>query len=156
MLNQVPDLVRGLPQADAEGVLALGEPLLVEGGNVLFELGAVADLLYVIGRGCIALRLPLEVGGRAHEVVVEERGIGQTVGWSALIPPHRFTLEAVAVVDSTLLALPGAALRAHLEARPEVGLAVMQNLAAIVGQRLQVIQAMWLREVQRVVHLRYA
>ena len=156
MLNQIPDLVRGLPQADADGVLALGEPRLVPGGATLFPLGADADALYVIDRGCIALRLPMEVGGQPHEVVVEERGVGQTVGWSALIPPHRFTLEAVAIVDCTVIALPGASLRGHLQSRPDVGFAVMQNLAAIVGQRLQVIQAMWLREMQRVVQLRYA
>jgi hypothetical protein len=30
----------------------------------------------------------------------------------------------------------------------------MQNVASVVGQRLQVFQAMWLREMQRVVELR--
>jgi hypothetical protein len=41
-------------------------------------------------------------------------------------------------------------------ASPEVGYAVTLNLAAVIGQRLQVFQTMWLREMQRVVEMRYA
>jgi CRP/FNR family transcriptional regulator, cyclic AMP receptor protein len=156
MLNNTLELIHGLPPADADGVLALGTRLEVGGGSVLFRLGDAADVIYVVESGCLALRMPMDVGGQAHDVVVEERGAGQTVGWSGLIPPHRFTLEAVALVDSTVLSLPRAALMRHFEAHPAVGWAVTQNLASIVGRRLQVIQAMWLREIQRLVQLRYA
>jgi hypothetical protein len=37
-----------------------------------------------------------------------------------------------------------------------VGYAVTRNLAAVIGQRLQVFQAMWLREMQRVIDTRSA
>lgn len=156
MRNNTPDLVQELRPADAEGVLALGTRLEVAGGGVLFRLGDAADVIYVVESGCLALRMPMDVGGEAHDVVVEERGAGQTVGWSGLIPPHRFTLEAVALVDSTVLSLPRAALLRHFEAHPAIGWAVSQNLASVVGRRLQVIQAMWLREVQRLVQMRFA
>jgi CRP-like cAMP-binding protein len=156
MLHNTPDLVQGLPPAEADGVVALGTRLDVPGGGVLFRLGDAADVIYVIESGCLALRMPMDVGGQAHDVVVEERGAGQTVGWSGLIPPHQFTLEAVALVDSTVVSLTRAALRRHFEAHPAVGWAVTQNLASVVGRRLQVIQAMWLREVQRLVQLRFA
>jgi CRP/FNR family transcriptional regulator, cyclic AMP receptor protein len=156
MLNNTPDLVQGLPPADADGVLALGTHLEVARGGILFRLGDAADVIYVVESGCLALRMPMDVGGQAHDVVIEERGAGLTVGWSGLIPPHRFTLEAVAIVDAGVRALPRAALLRHFEDHPAIGLAVTQNLASIVGRRLQVIQAMWLREVQRLVQLRYA
>jgi CRP/FNR family transcriptional regulator, cyclic AMP receptor protein len=156
MLNRTPDLVQGLSDTDAAGVLALGASVSMNGGDVLFRLGDAAEAIYVIERGSLALRLPMEVGGEARDVVVEERGVGQTVGWSGLIPPHRFTLEAVAVVDSAVLALSRTDLLAHFASNPAIGWAVTRNLASIVGQRLQVTQAMWLREVQRVVQLRYA
>lgn len=156
MFNTTPDLLQGLANADAERILALGQTVPVAGGDALFRLGDIAEALYLVDRGRIALRLPMEVGGHARDVVIEERGVGQTVGWSALIPPHRFTLEAVALVDSTVIALPRTLLLRHFEANPSIGWAVTQNLASIVGQRLQVIQAMWLREMQRVVQLRYA
>ena len=71
------------------------------------------------------------------------------VGWSGLVPPHRYTLNASAPLVTELLALPRAALLAHFAACPAVGYVVCRNLAGIVGQRLQVLQAMWLREMQR-------
>jgi CRP/FNR family transcriptional regulator, cyclic AMP receptor protein len=156
MLNERPELVHGLPPADADAFLALGTRVAVGGGGVLFRLGEAAEVIYVVERGVLALRLPMEIGGESRDVVVEERGPGQTVGWSGLIPPHRFTLEAAALVDSVVIALPRASVVRHFEAHPVIGWAVTQNLASIVGRRLQVIQAMWLREVQRLVQLRYA
>jgi len=53
-----------------------------------------------------------------------------------------------------VLALARAALLEHFAAHPAVGYAVSLNLAAIIGQRLQVFQAMWLREIRRVIELR--
>lgn len=156
MFNATPDLLQGLAPAGAEGVLALGVRMPVSGGESLFRLGEIAESLYVVERGRIALRLPMEVGGRSRDVIIEERGAGQTVGWSALIPPHRFTLEAMALVDGAVIAIAREPLLRHFEANPAIGCAVTRNLASIIGRRLQVIEAMWLREMQRVVQLRYA
>jgi CRP-like cAMP-binding protein len=102
-----------------------------------------------VQHGRIALSLPMTVGGRTRDMLVEERGPGQTVGWSALIPPHRFTLHASASLDTGVLTLSRAALEAHLEAHAAIGYRVARNVAAVVGQRLEVVQAMWLREMQR-------
>ena len=147
------ELLADLPEREARGIEALGVWQPLTSGQVLFELGSVADRLYVVQRGRISLTLPMTVGGRPRDVLVEERGPGQTVGWSALIPPHKFTLKAAAPLDSEVLAIPRLALEAHLEADPVVGYHVARNVAAVVGQRLQVMQAMWLREMQRLVSL---
>ncbi len=147
------ELLRGLPQDDAAAVLALGYRVSLPSGAELFPLGAPADALYLIERGRIALTLPMRLHGREEDILVEERVTGQTVGWSALIPPHRFTLKASAPLETEVLALSRAALTEHFEARPDVGHVVVRNLAAVIGQRLQVFQAMWLREMQRVVEL---
>jgi CRP-like cAMP-binding protein len=150
-LTHLPDVLEGLAAADAAEILALGRPITLSRGDVLFALGATADDIYVIDRGRIALTLPIQVRGREENILVEERAPGQAVGWSALIPPHRFTLMATAPLETHVVALGREALLGHFEARPRVGLAVLRNVAAIVGQRLQVVQAMWLREMQRVV-----
>jgi CRP-like cAMP-binding protein len=87
-------------------------------------------------------------------VLVEERAAGQMVGWSGLIPPHRFTLKASAQIDTDVLRLPRTPLLEFFDRNPAVGYVVMRNLASVVGQRLQVFQAMWLREMQRFVETR--
>ncbi len=147
------DLLKAVPADHAEAVLSLGTRLSLPSGTVLFELGAPADRLYIIDRGRVNLTLPMQVFGRAEDILVEERVAGQTLGWSALIPPHRFTLKATAQIDTELLVFGRAALLDYFAANPAVGYAVVGNVAATVGQRLQVVQAMWLREMKRVLEL---
>jgi CRP/FNR family transcriptional regulator, cyclic AMP receptor protein len=149
MTGTRPDLLKSLPADTAQEVLALAGRLAAPAGAVLFELGSGAEHLYVIDRGRVNLTLPMEVYGREEDILVEERSAGQTLGWSALIPPHRFTLKATAQIDTDLIAFPRGALQDFLAAHPEVGYQVMTNLAATVGQRLQVFQTMWLREMKR-------
>jgi CRP-like cAMP-binding protein len=150
------ELVNGLSVQEADAVMALGERLTLPAGRVLFTLGEAAERAYAIVSGRVSLTLPMEVGGREQDVLVEERNAGEMVGWSALVPPHRFTLTAKALIDSEAVAFPRLALLEHFAARPAVGLIVTRNLASVMGQRLQVLQTMWLREIQRVVHMRVA
>jgi CRP-like cAMP-binding protein len=147
------DLLAGLDDREAAGVLALGLPVSLAAGEVLFRLGAEAASLYIVRSGLITLSMPMQVGGRDEDVRIDERGPGQTLGWSTLIPPHHFTLKAAAPDASELLVFPREALLQHLASRPAVGFAVWRNVAALVGQRLQVFQAMWLREMQRTVNV---
>jgi CRP-like cAMP-binding protein len=156
MSNGEADLLQGLSQIEAAAILALGSKRSVSSGEELFGLGAPAQSLFLIRRGRIKLTLPMQVRGREEDVMVEERAAGETVGWSALIPPHRFTLKATALLDTEVIALPGHALREYFNAHAATGCVVSLNLAAVVGQRLQVFQAMWLREMQRMVELRCA
>ncbi|MEI6668830.1 MAG: cyclic nucleotide-binding domain-containing protein [Acidobacteriota bacterium] len=154
MSTHQTDLVKDLAEADAAAVMALGVAVRVPSGGELFKLGAEATSLYVIERGRISLTLPLQLQGRDEDILIEERLPGQTVGWSALIPPHRFTLKATAQLETELLAFSRAALLEYFKVHPLVGYVMTHNLASVVGQRLQVFQAMWLREMQRVVELR--
>jgi CRP-like cAMP-binding protein len=148
------DMLRGVSAADAARLIALGSRVLVPTGAQLFELGAEAQDVYLIERGRIALTLPMRIGDRTEDVLVEERTAGQMVGWSGLIPPHRFTLKASAQVDTEVVVLPRVPLLQFFDASPAVGYIVHRNLASVVGQRLQVFQAMWLREMQRFVEAR--
>jgi CRP-like cAMP-binding protein len=148
------ELLQGLSDAESSALVALGGHLELRNGTELFALGAPAEALYLVESGRIALTLPMRIRDNEEEVLVEERLAGQTVGWSALVAPHRFTLRACARSATTVVAFPRVALLEHLAAHPAVGYLVTRNLAAVIGQRLQLFQTMWLREVQRVVELR--
>ena len=156
MTDILPDLFKGLTPEEALQTLAFGSRMTVASGAELFRLGDPADRIYVIERGRVHLTLPMEVRGREENILVEERNPGQTVGWSALIPPFRFTLTAAAPLETELIAFSRKALREHFAAHPAVGYAVSINLAAVIGQRLQLFQTMWLREMQRTVELHCA
>lgn len=156
MVNELSELLDGLTPEESAAIKALGTRVALSAGEALFHLGSEADRLFVVERGRIALSLPMQVGRREEEVLVEERLPGQAVGWSALVPPYRFTLTATAQLETEVLALPRQALLDHFEAHPRVGYLVTRNVAAVTGQRLQVFQTMWVREMQRMVLLRYA
>ncbi|HSD26325.1 MAG TPA: Crp/Fnr family transcriptional regulator [Vicinamibacteria bacterium] len=154
MTSAHADLLAGLAEEEAAQVLALGSRIALSAGQVLFNLGDAADSLFVVESGRVALTLPLRVRDGQRDVLIEERSPGQALGWSALVPPHRFTLKAAAAIDSEVLVLPRVALFEHFAAHPAVGYAVTRNVSAVVGHRLQVLQTMWLREMQRVVEIR--
>jgi CRP/FNR family transcriptional regulator, cyclic AMP receptor protein len=156
MTNGCPELLAGLTAEETERTLALGLHRSLLSGAELFQLGDPAECLFLIERGRIRLTMPMQLRGREEDVLVEERTAGQTVGWSALIPPYRFTLRATAPVETEVRALSREALRRHFVKYPAVGYAVSLNVAAVVGQRLQLFQAMWLRQTQRVVESLYA
>ncbi len=145
------DLLKGIPQEHAARFLALGSRLNLSSDQELFRLGAPADQLFVLARGRIALTVPMLVRGRTEDVLVEEKMPGETLGWSALVPPHRFTLNAVALVATEVLAFNRADLLDHFAENPAVGYVVGLNLAGVIGHRLHVFQTMWLREMQRLV-----
>jgi len=145
------ELLEDLTADEAQRILAFGSRLTVPSGASLFQLGDPAERLFLIERGRIRLTLPMQVRGREEDVVVEERTAGQTVGWSALIPPHKFTLAATAPLETEVIALPREELRKHFAANPAVGYKITLSLAVVIGHRLQLFQAMWLREMQRTV-----
>lgn len=156
MTDARPDLLAGLSHEEAIELLALGSRVSLSSGEELFRMGTEANSLYLVERGRIALTLPMQVCGREEDVLVEERTPGQTVGWSALIPPYRFTLKATAPLETDVLAFTRSSLLEHFGQWPVVGYIVTRNVASVIGQRLQVFQAMWLREMQRLVELRCA
>ena len=145
------ELLNGLSSAEAEQILELGTRQIVPSGTFLFRLGDTADRLFLIERGGIRLTLPMQIRGQEQDVLVEERSPGQTVGWSALIPPYRFTLSATASPDTEVIALPRESLREYIAANPAAGCKIALNLAVVIGHRLQLFQTIWLREMERTV-----
>ena len=150
------ELFTGLCDEDVAAIRGLASRVALEAGEILFRIGNEACHLYLIEDGLIELTMPMQVGGREERVRIEERHAGQTLGWSTLVPPHRFTLNASAPVSSGLLAFPRDTLLEYFADRPDTGYLVLRNVAAIVGQRLQVFQAMWLRQMQHMVNLTHA
>jgi CRP/FNR family cyclic AMP-dependent transcriptional regulator len=150
------ELFAGLSASEVSDLLAFGSRVVLSTGEELFHLGGQADHLYLVQRGRLKLTLPMQVRGRDQNVLVEERIPGQAVGWSALIPPYKFTLTATAPLETEVVALPRCSLQECFAANPRVGYLVSLNLASVIGQRLHLFQTMWLREMQRTVELRCA
>ncbi len=149
------EIFAGLPKEDADRVAVLAQRRSFKLDAVVFKLGDPTDFLYVIREGRVDLTFPLLVMGESREVRFESLGPGRTLAWSALVPPHRLTMGARAATDVELYVLPRDAMLQFFRDEPRIAVAVMANLAAVVGGRLQATQALWIREVQRNVSATY-
>lgn len=150
------ELLQGIPPDEAERLLALGKKARMSSGASLFRLGDPAQSLYLINSGQVRLTVPMHIRDREEDVLMEEKGPGQTVGWSALIPPYRFTLSATTSIETEAIMLSREALHAFIEHTPSTGAKLCLNVGIIIGHRLQTLQAMWLREMQRTIELHAA
>lgn len=147
-------LLAGLTEAEAAQVLGLGKRSAIAAGQPLVSLGGEADAIYLVASGLVRLMVPLNVQGKTEDVFMEEQGRGEAVGWSALVAPYRFTLNARAAIDSEVIRLERKDLEALFERERSIGFKVMTNLATMVGQRLHKVQAMWVRSIQQAVDAR--
>jgi CRP-like cAMP-binding protein len=148
-------LFGGLSAAQCEPFAALGRMQHVARHEHLFRLGQSAEALLIVHSGIVELTMPLSMNGKEREVVVQEAAEGETIAWSALVEPHRFTMSARAGTDVEVLAFSAAELQRAIEAHPEAGLQVVTNLARVIARRLQVMHTMWTRELQRAVNDRF-
>ncbi|MBI4518401.1 MAG: cyclic nucleotide-binding domain-containing protein [Deltaproteobacteria bacterium] len=140
-----------LHDTEAARLLAVARPQQCHKGECLFLLGDHADRLYVVLSGRIELTFPLSFGGVVRDVPVESKTAGSALGWSALVKPHRFTLSARAAETSELAAFVRHDLLRVFEEEPRIGCVVMRHIGEVVGRRLLQMQALWARELQRVV-----
>jgi CRP-like cAMP-binding protein len=148
------ELLNGLSPVEVDQVLALGTRIRVPSGSSLFQLGDPADRIFLTVRGRIHLTVPILLRGRKEEILIEERSPGQMLGWPAVVPPHRSTVSARAPLETEVIALSREALLAYFESSPAIAYKVSLNVAIVIGHRLQLVQAMWLREMQRTIELR--
>jgi len=95
-------------------------------GEPMHDLGIVVD-------GRVALRLRVPERGPTTILTVEA---GDVVGWSAVVPPHRASDTAVAMLPTELLLIDAATLRAELAADCELATAVYRSLLEALARRL--------------------
>ena len=148
LLNQGA-LFEGLNEDGRRRLSAIVKRRSLQAGEYLFQLGENAEDFYILVRGKVDLCLPMPLRGIVKDVSVESVGVGQALGWSALVKPYRFTLSARATEPSEAVGLARRDLLNLFEAEPGIGYAFFTKVAEIVGIRLHTFQALWVRELQR-------
>lgn len=103
-------------------------------GEHLFHEGEPADTFFVIRRGRVGLEVHTPAG---PSVVVDSAHEGDVVGWSWLVPPHRWLFDARATEETSAIAFDGACLRVKCEQDPAVGYVLLQRVVGVMSARLQ-------------------
>ena len=133
LLAAVP-VMAGLDDAYLELISGCGSIRAFAEGDRLFKEGQPADSFFVIRHGRVALEI--FVPGRG-EVTVATIGPGEIAGWSWLVPPYEWHLDARALERGSAIQFDGACLRGKCEEDSALGYEVMKRFAAVLLQRLQ-------------------
>jgi CRP-like cAMP-binding protein len=103
-------------------------------GEWILTTGDLATRCYLLLSG--EVQVETTPPGRAPTLLQTIQG-GDVLGWSWMIPPHRWAFDARAATEVTAIALDAAKLRDAAEADPRFGYALMKRMFTLVADRLQ-------------------
>ena len=103
-------------------------------GEYLYRHGDPAETFFLIRRGRVAIE--------AHDhsrgpIVIETVDEGEVLGWSWLVPPHRWMFDAQALDSTSVVVFDGTCLRGKCDDDPRLGYAILQRVAAVMYARLE-------------------
>jgi CRP-like cAMP-binding protein len=120
----------------ANEYLALLRPLFerasFQAGASVIEQGAIADFIYLIESGVVAISYKPYDGEPITITHVEAGGL---FGWSALVGSHNYTSTAVAIEELETMRMRGSDLRKLCTEHPEAGRVILDRLASAVSSR---------------------
>lgn len=113
----------------------------VEDGKRIFKEGDIAEDLCFLIKGRVDLRFELPEKPSSGDMTILTIEPGSTFSWSALVPPHRYTLSSYAVGGpATYLQASEEALSDLFRREPRIGYIFMRNLNKVVGLRIRALQ----------------
>ncbi len=110
-------------------------------GEMVHGEGGKAKDLFLLSQGEVHLRFQLPGRDSSEAMNISVIKPGALFGWSALVPPRRYTLAALCASPSCrFLRADGHELERLFELEPHIGYMFMKNLAVIVGSRLRAMR----------------
>jgi CRP-like cAMP-binding protein len=118
--------------------MALLDPIFslvdCEVDSVIFVQDSVADYLYIIATGEVAINFNPDDGTPITVANVQEGGV---FGWSAAFGSGTYTSGAVCLSQSQLLKVLGDDLKILRQNHPDTGILILERLASVVAERLK-------------------
>ena len=103
-------------------------------GEWIVRDGDPASWFYLIFHGKVALEI---ASAEKPHLTIQTVGPGEVLGWSWLVPPYLWRLDARALKPTHVLAIDAPAFRQILVTHPEEGYRFLERLLPIVAQRLE-------------------
>jgi len=104
-----------------------------DAGELIFREGEEADQFYLIRQGRVALEVFIPQRGSNPILTL---GTGDALGWSWLIPPHKWRFDARAAETTRAFAVDGKCLRGKCDEDPSLGYDFLKRVVEIIVERL--------------------
>lgn len=125
---------RGMDPDHVELIAGCAKNARFADGDYLFREGQDADEFHLLREGKVALELHAPGQGELRIQTVKE---GDIVGFSWLMPPHRWMFDARALEPTRTLAFDGQCLRGKCEQDPAMGYELLKRVSATLAERLE-------------------
>lgn len=137
ILKECP-VFQSLSDAELDKILNLSDSLELEAGSTIFAEGSKADKLYVVDSGKIAIQTQLRLSQPQYSkrITVDVVTRSEMFGWSAVVEPYKYTMTAICLEPSRVMAIDGLKLRTLLRDDPRIGYEVLSRLIKVVASRL--------------------
>ncbi len=134
-------MLAGLQAAELSKLAGLCRPGSCQEGERVSAEGQEATDLFLLKQGAVELRYELPGRESSSDHTLSSLGPTEAWGWSALVPPHVYTLSAYCTArQCDFMRLSRSALEELFETHPRIGYIFMRNLASIIGQRFNAAQ----------------
>lgn len=127
------DFLENLSERHRATLLAQARPFTAAPGEILAAEGKDADRFLLVQKGHVGLWQHCPAKGT---VPVQTVGPGEVVGWSWLLPPHRWQFDCRAVDEVQGLEVDGKWLRDLCERDTELGYRLVKQLVGVIANRL--------------------
>ncbi len=103
-------------------------------GEFVFRAGQEADKFIFIRSGTLALDVP---AGNRGSVTIQTLSDGEVLGWSWLMPPYHWQIDARAVTLLRCIQIDGKCLRTKCDNDPALGYEIMKRLGDVIQKHLR-------------------
>jgi CRP-like cAMP-binding protein len=124
---------RDLPVEVSDFLAAHAQVRRLKEDEVVFHFGERAQCFYLVADGHISIEVAAIEGPTLQ---LQDLGPGMVLGWSWLIPPHRWSFQARASTPAELIEFDGEVVLAECETNPKLGYALLKRFSALMSERL--------------------
>lgn len=133
IISQHP-FCRDLPSEYLDLLTGCASNVRFEKGFHLFRAGGEANEFYLIREGKVLLEI---TAPQCPSIGLETVEPGELLGWSWLVPPHRWRFGARAIEPVRAIALDGKCLRLKCKKNASLGYELLRRTVEVMGQRFE-------------------
>jgi CRP/FNR family cyclic AMP-dependent transcriptional regulator len=123
---------KDLPAQYFDFIVGCATHVVFKKGDIILKEGEPADKFYLIRSGLVSICI-----SQRRNIAIQTIQEGDILGWSWLIPPHRYRFSAEAVENTRAVMLDGKCLREKCEKNSDLGYELLKRLATVFTQRLE-------------------
>ena len=131
-------LFKGMDAASTEWLASCAQSVTFEAGDFLLQAGKPANHLFLIVRGRVSIEAP-PVGDKGA-VIIQTLADGDTVGWSWMLPPYTWNLDARTLEKVDVVTIDAVKLRARLETDVPMAAKLYRRFSEVMLQRIHAMR----------------